>query len=129
MIKIEDLKRAIQDIKDDKDWVNDSHSNAEHMGLCQGLDRLLRHFKEVSKEKYTSVNELNNILKEEIVKILDERVDGFGGGEPFRTNQISPFLVPLVFFSFSLARSLTLMLCSGMSLVRACCVRGQRETE
>lgn len=53
MIKIEDLKRAIQDIKDDKDWVNDSHSNAEHMGLCQGLDRLLRHCKEVSKEKNT----------------------------------------------------------------------------
>ncbi len=61
--------------------------------------------------------------------LLFVRVLGFGGGEPFRTNQISPFLVPLVFFSFSLARSLTLMLCSRMSLVRACCVRGQRERE
>ena len=61
--------------------------------------------------------------------LLFVRVLGFGGGEPFRTNQISPFLVPLVFFSFSLAHSLTLMLCSRMSLVRACCVRGQRERE
>ena len=68
-------------------------------------------------------------LEINLLLLLFVRVLGYGGGEPFRTNQISPFLVQLVFFSFSLARSLTLMLCSRMSLVRACCVRGQRETE
>ena len=53
MIKIEDFKRVIQDIKDDKEWINDSHSKFEYIGICQGLDRTLRHFEEISKEKNT----------------------------------------------------------------------------
>ncbi|MBH21755.1 MAG: hypothetical protein CML98_08305 [Rhodobiaceae bacterium] len=53
MITTQDLKRAIQDIQDDRDWVNDSHSKSEYMGVCKGLIRLLRHFEEVSEEKNT----------------------------------------------------------------------------
>lgn len=53
MITIEDFKRVIQDIKDDKEWINDSHSKFEYIGICQGLDRALRHFEEISKEKNT----------------------------------------------------------------------------
>ena len=53
MITIKDLKRVIQDIKDDKEWINDSHSKFEYIGICQGLDRLLGHFEEISKEKNT----------------------------------------------------------------------------
>jgi len=53
MITTQDLKRVIQDIKDDKEWINDSHSKFEYIGICQGLDRALRHFEEISKEKNT----------------------------------------------------------------------------
>ena len=50
LITLDELKNAVQDIKQDDAWVNDSHSKSEHNGVCNGLDMLVRHFEEV-KEK------------------------------------------------------------------------------
>ena len=43
MITIKHLKNIAFDIKSDDSWVNDSHSGAEHKGICDGLDRLINH--------------------------------------------------------------------------------------
>lgn len=51
MITIEKLENAIADIKADTEWVNDSHTKSEYKGVCDGLDMLLRHFKEVQNFK------------------------------------------------------------------------------
>jgi hypothetical protein len=47
MITLERLKNAIADIKADDEWVNDSHTKAEHRGVCKGLDMLVEHFEEI----------------------------------------------------------------------------------
>ena len=49
MITLERLKNAVADIKADDEWVNDSHTKAEHRGVCEGLDRLVRHFEELQE--------------------------------------------------------------------------------
>ena len=43
MITIEQIKRIADDIKADDEWVNDSHSAAEHKGVRMGLEMLVRH--------------------------------------------------------------------------------------
>jgi hypothetical protein len=50
MVKLEQIKRAVADIKADDEWVNDSHTKAEHIGVCKGLDMLVRHFEEIENE-------------------------------------------------------------------------------
>ena len=44
MISLQDLKKVTEDIKSDDSWVNDSHTHAEHRGMCNGFDELIRHF-------------------------------------------------------------------------------------
>ena len=51
MIKFENLKNAIEDIKNDFYEGNDSHSRAEYKGACESLDMLVRHFEELEKEE------------------------------------------------------------------------------
>jgi len=50
MITIQKIKNIAQDIKADNEWVNDSHSAFEHKGICDGLDRLVRHLTEINNE-------------------------------------------------------------------------------
>ena len=50
MVKLEQIKRVVADIKADDEWVNDSHTKAEHIGVCKGLDMLVRHFEEIENE-------------------------------------------------------------------------------
>ena len=40
------VRNIADDIKNDKEWVNDSHAEAEHRGICEGLDMLIRHLEE-----------------------------------------------------------------------------------
>jgi hypothetical protein len=49
-VELELIKSIIRDIKNDKDWVNDSESRAEYRGICDGLDRLVRHIEELCDE-------------------------------------------------------------------------------
>ena len=44
------IKNIADDIKNYKEWVNDSHTNAEHRGICEGLDMLIRHLEETSDD-------------------------------------------------------------------------------
>ena len=44
----EQIKNIAKDIKEDKEWVNDSHTFAEHKGVVNGLDRLIRHLHEIN---------------------------------------------------------------------------------
>ena len=45
-ITLERIKRIAKDIKEDDEWVNDSHTRSEHIGVCDGLDRLIEHLEE-----------------------------------------------------------------------------------
>lgn len=46
-VELELIKSIIRDIKNDKEWVTDSESGTEYKGICDGLDRLVRHIEEV----------------------------------------------------------------------------------
>jgi hypothetical protein len=48
MITLERIKNIADDIIADDEWVNDSHSQAEHSGIKAGLRALIRHLEEVS---------------------------------------------------------------------------------
>ena len=50
MITLEKIKNIAKDIKADSEWVNDSHSAFEHKGICDGLDRLVKHLTEINDE-------------------------------------------------------------------------------
>ena len=50
MITLENLKNAVADIKADDEWVNDSQTEAEYKGVCDGLDMLVNHLEELEKE-------------------------------------------------------------------------------
>lgn len=45
---LEQIERIAEDITSDDSWVNDSHTKAEHNGICDGMTRLINHLKEIS---------------------------------------------------------------------------------
>jgi|TARA_B100000085_G_C18111798_1_gene337523 hypothetical protein len=47
MITIEKIENIAKDIKEDKEWINDSHTHREYIGICSGLDQLINHLKEI----------------------------------------------------------------------------------
>ena len=47
MITLQRIKNIAEDIIADDEWVNDSHTKAEHRGVCKGLDMLVEHFEEI----------------------------------------------------------------------------------
>ena len=49
MITIERIKNIAEDIIADDEWVNDSHTEAEHDGIVDGLNRLIRHLEETEE--------------------------------------------------------------------------------
>jgi len=49
-ITLERIKNIAKDIIDDTEWVNDSHTKAEHNGIKDGLERLMRHLEETESE-------------------------------------------------------------------------------
>jgi len=51
ILYVEYLKKVVADIKANDEWVNDSHTKAEHRGVCNGLDMLVRHFEEEGDTK------------------------------------------------------------------------------
>ena len=46
-ITLNQIKNIAEDIKEDTEWVNDSHTRARHNGVCEGLDRLIAHLEEI----------------------------------------------------------------------------------
>ena len=48
---LEQIKNIVTDIKADDEWVNDSHSNREHKGICDGLDMLVEELEELQGGK------------------------------------------------------------------------------
>lgn len=65
-MQLEKIKRIVEDIKSDKEWVNDSHSHAEYVGVKSGLDMLVRHLEETTDEqdlKEVSTQDLRNELE------------------------------------------------------------------
>ena len=49
MVTLERIKNIVIDIKSDDEWVNDSHTKAEHNGVCSGLDMLVEHLEELER--------------------------------------------------------------------------------
>ena len=50
LITLEQIKNIVIDIKSDDEWVNDSQTQAEYKGVCDGLDMLVNHLEELEKE-------------------------------------------------------------------------------
>lgn len=49
-ITLERIKNIVTDIKSDNEWVNDSQTQAEYKGVCDGLDMLVNHLEELERE-------------------------------------------------------------------------------
>ena len=49
-ITLEQIKNIVIDIKSDDEWVNDSQTQAEYKGVCDGLDMLVNHLEVIEKE-------------------------------------------------------------------------------
>ena len=65
-MQIEKIKRIVEDIKSDREWVCDSHTHAEYVGVKSGLDMLVRHLEETTDEqdlKEVSTQDLRNELE------------------------------------------------------------------
>ena len=43
---LERIKNIAKDIKSDDEWVNESHTKSEYVGICYGLNSLIRHLEE-----------------------------------------------------------------------------------
>ena len=50
-ITLERIKNIVIDIKDDDEWVNDSQTQAEYKGVCDGLDMLVNHLEVIEREE------------------------------------------------------------------------------
>lgn len=46
-ISLKTIRGISEDIKADKEWVNDSQSYHEYKGICYGLDTIIRHLEEI----------------------------------------------------------------------------------
>ena len=49
LVSLEKIKNIVIDIKADDEWVNDSQTQAEYKGVCDGLDMLVNHLEELEK--------------------------------------------------------------------------------
>jgi len=63
MIKLQTLKRIAHDIISDVEWVNDSQTQAEHLGVQRGLNMLIRHLEETNKERKPNARDLMKQLQ------------------------------------------------------------------
>ena len=50
MITLERIKKIANDIIADTEWVNDTHTEVEHNGIVDGLNRLIEHLEETTNE-------------------------------------------------------------------------------
>ena len=50
-VTLERIKRIAKDIKEDDEWVNDSHTKSRYIGVCEGLDMLIEHLEEIREDK------------------------------------------------------------------------------
>ena len=74
MITIEQIKNIAKDIKEDKEWVNDSHTYAEHKGVVNALDRLIRHLQETQGDNERIREIVSNIFFEFMLEIEDTKL-------------------------------------------------------
>lgn len=49
-ITLKRIEWIAEDIIDDVEWVNDTHTEAEHNGIVDGLNRLIEHLEEIKDE-------------------------------------------------------------------------------
>lgn len=66
------IKRIAQDIINDDEWVNDSHSKAEHNGIRNGLERLLNHLDETKKNNEHTDSEIVDVLYSGFPKVFEQ---------------------------------------------------------
>ena len=50
LFTLEQLKNIVIDIKSDDEWVNDSQTQAEYKGVCDGLDMLVNHLEVIERD-------------------------------------------------------------------------------
>lgn len=72
MISEDKIKRIAQDIINDDEWVNDSHSKAEHNGIRNGLERLLNHLEETKTSNEHSDSDIVDVLYSDFPKVFEQ---------------------------------------------------------
>ena len=50
MITLKQIQNIAEDIIADDEWINDSHTQAEHSGIKAGLYALIHHLEETQEE-------------------------------------------------------------------------------
>ena len=76
-MQIEKIKRIAEDIKSDKEWVNDSHSHAEYVGVKSGLDMLVRHLEETTDEEQKVRLDFCNLITSLYEKTFGNPIDHY----------------------------------------------------
>ena len=75
-IELDRIIAIANDLKNDTEWVNDSHSEYEHKGVVHGLDRLINHLTKSSLYKKETKPKLFQVDIEKI-KRAKKREDWF----------------------------------------------------
>ena len=55
MITLEQIENIVIDIKSDDEWVNDSQTQAEYKGVCDGLDMLVNHLEVIGRSEVITI--------------------------------------------------------------------------
>ena len=50
-LTLELIRNIAKDIKSDDEWVNDSHTKSEYVGICYGLNSLIERLRHVEETK------------------------------------------------------------------------------
>ena len=74
MINLTRIKSIVEDIVSDDEWVNDSHSSAEHKGIISGLNMLVKHLEETEcseceKEENQWLNSYVDFVESQFIKV------------------------------------------------------------
>lgn len=49
IVSLKRIRKIADDIKRDKEWVNDSQTYHEYKGMCYGIDRIINHLQEIDE--------------------------------------------------------------------------------
>jgi hypothetical protein len=62
-VELSTIKRIAAEIKADQEWVNDSHTSAEHQGIKSGLDMLISHLEHTQEIKTSWFHKADKHIK------------------------------------------------------------------
>jgi len=71
-LSIKKIRNICDDIISDSEWVNDSQTRSEYKGICDGLNRLMKHLTEQEKDLGAKIQVYSTWLLQESCDPKDE---------------------------------------------------------